>query len=471
MAKKKKKSVKRDINKIKNEIVRRTTEININRTDSDRTRRKTEIFKFQKKFKEKKNLKNRSTSINENLKNKSFLKATNSFMRKMKNNKNMIDSIEMKKIVPKINDFYLITGGTCESSLNLQFLKKKNFELHFTKKCMKLKNVKNHGSFVINNKIYIFGGKQRKNINSKIIEFDYNKEKFKECSFCLLKPKYDFAFVKISKWKILIFGGKDKKGNPLNEIELLDFKTGKTKIIGYLKNNRYAFSAIIKPEQNNLSNLSQQINIFEKGNEKNPRYDNKKEGYNIYSSYKPKLALNNQQSCYTPFNNQKTEQSFISSQNRDKSPSRREEENLLIYLIGGKKTKKIFYKTIDIFCLKKLKVIDSFKMECSKSRICISSNENKVYIFGGKNHKDILKNIGVIENNKYRLIAFMSKERSHFSGVWRGSEFVYFGGKCGNKIVKDWEVFDKESYETKVFTNPIGKRLYNFNIIPFSNKN
>ena len=440
------------------------------RIENDRSRRKTEIFKFQKKFNMKKS-KNRSTSINENLKNKSFLKTTNSFMRKCKNNANMINNTKIS--IPKINDFYLITGGTSESSLKFQFLKKRNFELHFTKKCMKLKNVKNHGTMCINNKIFVVGGKQRKNINGKIMEFDYTKEKFKECSFCLIKPKYDFAFVKIGKWKMMIFGGKDKKGNPLTEIEIIDFKIGTSKTVGHLKNPRYAFSAILKPKNSSQERPEkpEQINIF-KQSQKKSRYDNKV--HNIYSSYKPKISIEKEKNFSNTFRKNITTKnsinSFYSNDQRNKSPTRKQEENHLIYLIGGKMNKNNFYNTIDIFSIKKMKIIDNLKMECSKSRSCISNKDEKIFIFGGKNDRENLKNIGVIENGNYKMIAFMSKERSHFSGVWKGEEFVYFGGKCGNKIVKDWEVFDGESFETRVFHDPIGKRLYNFNIVSFNTK-
>ena len=106
---------------------------------------------------------------------------------------------------------------------NLNFIYKKKFTI--------FKNLTKHGAIIYDKKLFLFGGKMGKSISQKIIQFDMISKQFTLCSFKLSQKKYNFAFIQLPKGKVFIFGGKDEKGKPLIDIELIDFKNKRTKIV------------------------------------------------------------------------------------------------------------------------------------------------------------------------------------------------------------------------------------------------
>lgn len=93
-------------------------------------------------------------------------------------------------------------------------------------------------------RLYVIGGKISNKASEKIYVYDFKSNSLRQCDFALSKRKYAFGHAKVSKSVCMLFGGKDESGFLLADIEKVDFRHRRTKVIGRIRSPRHSLIAL-----------------------------------------------------------------------------------------------------------------------------------------------------------------------------------------------------------------------------------
>ena len=108
------------------------------------------------------------------------------------------------------------------------------------------RSVRSHGSELVNNKIYIFGGSTSEFVRDAIdnvLMFDPTTNDFTE-----LQPlPYAVSQIATVSWEdnVVVFGGMNKEHGALDTVILYNVTTGSHRMLSSMKRKRYGCSAVI----------------------------------------------------------------------------------------------------------------------------------------------------------------------------------------------------------------------------------
>ena len=82
-------------------------------------------------------------------------------------------------------------------------------------------------------------------VSEKIFKYNLDQKEFIELKqLSLIRKKYDFGFTEVDDGVVILFGGKDELRFPLAEIELIDFNTNTSRIIGKMAQPKFSLFAL-----------------------------------------------------------------------------------------------------------------------------------------------------------------------------------------------------------------------------------
>ena len=137
----------------------------------------------------------------------------------------------------------ILVGGTKGRNLLLRFLDLNSFESK--KKKFQLPDMIKGGSVRYKDCLYVFGGKLGHIISDSVFQINLNDPVEPQGPFmALARKKYSFGFASTEKGIVYLFGGKNERGEVIDDIEVIDLERRTTSLIGKLGTPKFGVSVL-----------------------------------------------------------------------------------------------------------------------------------------------------------------------------------------------------------------------------------
>jgi hypothetical protein len=137
----------------------------------------------------------------------------------------------------------ILVGGTKGRNLLIRFLDLSSFESE--KKKFHLPDVIKGGTVRFKDHLYIFGGKLGHIISDSVFQISLKEPlEPKGPLMTLSRKKYSFGFATTDRGTVYLFGGKNERGEIIDDIEMIDFGRQTSSLVGKLGCAKFGMSVI-----------------------------------------------------------------------------------------------------------------------------------------------------------------------------------------------------------------------------------